>query len=236
VAFAPVLAALAVAEAVLGHRDAAEALVDYERFFRLRQLPAPAGFASGDFHARLAGEVRTNMKYHEADASNAIRKGWRNFAVLERPTPAVRALRAMLEAAIAEYIGGMRRDDHPFVAACPDVYKLGSWAIVSNGKSHHVPHLHGHAWLTGVYYVVQPQVSRGSTRGWLRVGAPPGHGIGPGQGWDERRVAPEPGNLVLMPGYFFHDTQPMEADEERICIAFDVVPEELVDVFMTEDD
>jgi hypothetical protein len=30
-----------------------------------------------------------------------------------------------------------------------------------------------------------------------------------------------------MPGYFFHGTHPMGVDEERICIAFDVVPVEL---------
>jgi hypothetical protein len=30
-----------------------------------------------------------------------------------------------------------------------------------------------------------------------------------------------------MPAYFYHGTQPMGVDEERICIAFDVVPREL---------
>ncbi len=30
-----------------------------------------------------------------------------------------------------------------------------------------------------------------------------------------------------MPGYFVHDTEPMGVDEERICIAFDILPLEL---------
>jgi hypothetical protein len=40
-------------------------------------------------------------------------------------------------------------------------------------------------------------------------------------------VAPEPGTLVLMPGYFYHETRPMGIDQERICIAFDVSPIEI---------
>jgi hypothetical protein len=27
-----------------------------------------------------------------------------------------------------------------------------------------------------------------------------------------------------MPAYFFHHTLPMGVDEERICVAFDVIP------------
>jgi Putative 2OG-Fe(II) oxygenase len=40
-------------------------------------------------------------------------------------------------------------------------------------------------------------------------------------------IAPEPGTLVLMPAYFYHDPSPIGVDQERICIAFDVVPTEL---------
>jgi hypothetical protein len=43
-------------------------------------------------------------------------------------------------------------------------------------------------------------------------------------GWGERWVEPKPGTLVLMPGYFFHGTSPMRVDENRVCVAFDVVP------------
>ena len=65
-----------------------------------------------------------------------------------------------------------------------------------------------------------------SDRGWLRVGPPSEHRISGASGWQTRMVAPEPGTLVLMPGYFFHDTSPMGVDQERICIAFDVTPRE----------
>ncbi|HEY5279869.1 MAG TPA: putative 2OG-Fe(II) oxygenase [Pseudolabrys sp.] len=237
VSYAPVLAALAVAEAVLGNSEAARSLVDYERFFRCQALSD--ALADSGFNARLAEETRTKLKYLDVVTSNAIRKGWRHDDVLDLPLPATRALKAMLQTLIEDYMAALGADNgHPFVAARPHAFKIGSWAVVSNGDSHLVPHIHAHAWLTGVYYVVRPPVSRtrGSTRGWLRVGAPAAYGIGPERGWDERFVAPEPGTVALMPGYFFHNTRPIEVDEERICIAFDVEPAELAASAFVHDD
>ena len=67
--------------------------------------------------------------------------------------------------------------------------------------------------------------------GWLEVGAPEElYGVSTADGWEARTIEPEPGRLVLMPGYFFHATHPMGVDEERICIAFDVMPVELAGV------
>jgi hypothetical protein len=98
---------------------------------------------------------------------------------------------------------------------------------VSGSKGHHVAHIHPKAWLSGVYYVVRPEISRErGDRGWLRIGAP--QGLDATQsGWQQRMVEPEPGHLVLMPGYFYHGTEPLRVDQARICIAFDVMPLEL---------
>ena len=38
-------------------------------------------------------------------------------------------------------------------------------------------------------------------------------------------VRPEEGLMVLFPSFFFHRTIPFEADAERICIAFDIIPD-----------
>ena len=39
-----------------------------------------------------------------------------------------------------------------------------------------------------------------------------------------RLVKPEEGLIVLFPAYFGHRTIPFETDEERISVAFDVMP------------
>lgn len=229
-AFSYAIGWLAVAEARLGHVDAVKKLVDYESFFRCTTFEQ-SGSSDFAFHSTLAAEIRSDLRYYEVPANRAIRRGWRHDRVLEAGLPGCQALRLMITESVRRYMAQIATgSSHPFLDACPRDFHLEGWAVVSDGKSHHLPHIHPRAWASGVYYVVQPPVSRDTRarRGWLRIGAPEHHGVTSEQGWAERWVEPAAGTLVLMPGYFFHGTQPMGVDEDRICVAFDVVPAEIV--------
>jgi Putative 2OG-Fe(II) oxygenase len=226
--FSPVIAALAIAEAHLGNEEEVRRLVDYDRFFRCGTTAPPEDFRGPGFHSLLAAEIKADLKFYDQPESRSIRKGWRNNGIVGSELPASRALIRLVRDHVDRYIASLPEDaDHPFVASRPSEYVLEGWAVVSDGASHHASHIHPRAWLSGVYYVVQPPLSReaGTDRGWLRVGPPAGNGVL--AGWGVRRVEPAPGNLVLMPGYFYHDTEPMVTNEERICVAFDAVPAEI---------
>lgn len=228
VSYSGVLAALAVSSAMLGDKVTVEYLVDYERFFNVTLALRPKGTFGCDFFAALAAEIKRKLKFYDTPRS-AIRKAWRHNGILNADGPACRALAAGLEAEVNRYMANLPADaSHPFVASRPAEFGIEAWAVVSAGESHHRPHVHARAWASGVYYVVCPDVAReaNSERGWLRVGPPTERRISSVSGWQTRMVAPEPGTLVQMPGYFFHDTSPMGVDQERICIAFDVVPRE----------
>jgi hypothetical protein len=226
--YSAVLAALAVGSAMLGDRATVEYLVDYERLFNVTSAVRPSGMFGSDFFTALAAEIKSNLKFCDTPRF-AIRKAWRHNRILKSGGPACRALAAEIELHVNRYMANLPADaSHPFVASRPVEFGIEAWAVVSAGESHHVPHIHSRAWASGVYYVVCPELAReaNSGRGWLRVGPPPEHRISGASGWQTRMVAPEPGTLVLMPGYFFHDTSPMGVDQERICIAFDVTPRE----------
>jgi hypothetical protein len=230
VAYSTVIAALAIAEARSGNRAAVEFLVDYDRLFSSTVMAAPEGGDQAAFMRALAAELRVGVHYHDNPSGRAIRRAWKRSIDGDAEGPAIRAWLAGVRDAVDRYAAALPDDPgHPFVASRPASYAIEAWAVVSNGDSFHTPHIHQTAWMSGVYYVVCPAVSRvpGSRRGWLQVGPPAKHGVSADQGWGARMVAPEPGALVLMPAYFFHGTEPMGADEERICIAFDVVPAEL---------
>ena len=153
-----------------------------------------------------------------------LRSGWRQNRLLESNMPACRELEREIRAAVGRYIDALPRDSsHPFIASTPRNFILDSWAVVAGTDTHIEPHIHFRAWLSGVYYVSSGQAE--DRRGWLRVGSPLQQD--PSGGWDERLVPPEPGNLVLMPGYFSHATTPTESCHERICVAFNVMPPEL---------
>ncbi|MDO9411959.1 MAG: putative 2OG-Fe(II) oxygenase [Pseudolabrys sp.] len=229
VRYAPVLAANAFANGVLGDKAAVSSLTDYDRFFRVVTNAVPHDFAGVDFFGQLGREVKDGLKFYDSPGERAIRQAWRNNRIMESPLPACRAFAAEIHRQVARYIAALpASDDHPFIASCPAAYKIGAWAVVSGSEGHHVAHIHPKAWLSGVYYVVRPEISREthSNKGWLRVG-PPERLDAAQSGWQQRLVEPEPGHLVLMPGYFYHGTEPLGVEQERICIAFDVMPLEL---------
>ena len=230
VAYSSVIAALAVAEARLGNSAAVRHLVDYDRLFRSTIMAPPDGYDQTSFHRALANEIKSDLQFYDVPSNRAIRRAWRhdmNGSAL----PASRAWVQAVRREVDRYIAALpHMPDHPFPASRPADYVLGAWAVISNGASHHVSHFHARAWMSGVFYVVRPPVSRDpdNRRGWLEVGPPEErHGVSTAHGWGTRTIEPEPGRLVLMPAYFFHGTLPMGVDEERICIAFDVMPAEL---------
>jgi Putative 2OG-Fe(II) oxygenase len=218
VAVSPVLAALAIAEGLLGNESGVRWLIDYERLFAIKN-------ALVDNSCSLAEEIRSDLKFYDRPARRSIRRGWRRNQLNRSELPAITALCGTLRDHVDRYIQSLpRHETHPFRASAPLDYVLEAWAVVSDGATYHESHIHNSAWLSGVYYVVQPPASldRSMNRGWLHVGPP--RWLGPLSGWDEKLVEPAPGTLILMPAYFFHHTMPMGVDEERICVAFDVVP------------
>lgn len=228
VRFSRVIASLAIAEARLGNGAELRRLFDYDRFFISCTAEPPAGQRLEDFHGALRAAILSDLR-HYGTAPRAIHSGSRADRLFTQPSKIRDQLLSVLQPHIARYIAALPDDDsHPFVAARPHDYRINGWAVVSGDGTYHDPHIHGRAWLTGVYYVVQPEISRREPpAGWLRVGPPPFAGASAELGWQTRLVEPVPGTIVLMPGYFFHGTAPMGVDQERICIAFEVEPAEI---------
>jgi hypothetical protein len=221
--FAPssVIAQLALAETALGHTAAVQHLVDLSRFLQIRHV--------GELSAQDLRDVATiflgNLTYYEHPERRAIRQGWRYDALDDSREPALRRLMSVLRATVEAYIAGLSNDPrHPFLATKPARFGLKAWGVISGSSGYHQSHIHSVGWASGVFYVsVPPLVDDNDARiGWLRVGPP---SDGDCAGWDERWIKPEPGLAILMPAYFYHGTQPMGRDVERICVAFDVIPE-----------
>ena len=85
------------------------------------------------------------------------------------------------------------------------------------------PHIHSSGWISGVFYLKMPGKIIGN-EGSIAFSL---HGYDypiirkdiPG-----KEHQPKVGDLVFFPSSLFHWTIPFEADEERQCIAFDIVP------------
>ena len=119
-----------------------------------------------------------------------------------------------------------RDASHPFLAAPPINWTLSVWGVVMQGGGHQIPHIHPAAWLSGVYYAqVSASIARAaeSHAGWIAFAETAAMLDGkPDPG--ARLIRPEEGLMVLFPSYFYHGTIPLETDETRISVAFDLMP------------
>ena len=103
--------------------------------------------------------------------------------------------------------------------------KIDSWAVLLQKGGYEESHIHPSGRVSGVYYVKVPEEvsqSEKASSGWLELGRPSA-GLKAKAEPHLHYIKPEEGLLVLFPSYLYHRTIPLETDELRISIAFDVV-------------
>lgn len=216
-----------VALTELGRRDEANALLDFARFIRPVEIETPAGYADlHGFNAALADEVTHHPSLVFEKSGHATRFGGHTGDILINPGPAVAALEKFIRRGVEDY--GRTLDcapDHPVRTAKLEHWRLQSWAVVMDTQGHQMPHIHPAAWLSGVYYVRIPvhENPREPHAGWIEFGRPQDNMFAKAEP-DVRLYQPKEGLMLLFPSYFYHMTVPIETKEQRISIAFDVVP------------
>ena len=105
----------------------------------------------------------------------------------------------------------------------PKSYKLYGWVISMKNGGLLKPHIHDLGWLSGSIYINIPP--KNSTDGGSLV-------VSLGEESDVRSTGENPkevidvvtGDLVLFPASLTHSTIPFKSEEERIVLAFDVIP------------
>ncbi|HUI16100.1 MAG TPA: tetratricopeptide repeat protein [Alphaproteobacteria bacterium] len=225
---ASALKALALNE--LGAREAAAVLYDFARLVQVRDLAAPAGYASlAEFNTALVRHVEAHpsLKVPPADHPTyhhpALEITEELFA---EPRGPMAAFETLVRDAIAAYRASVAPEPpHPFLAHFPREWRLTSWATRLSGWGNLVPHVHYDGYLGGVYYPLLPEIVAAEDQGeagWFELGRPPAE-LNLKAAPLVRRIQPKEGRLLLFPGYMYHGTVPFTSEERRISIAFDLV-------------
>ena len=222
------LALKAIALDETGQRAKVRELVDFERLIRCERLNPPADFASMDeLNRALADHIRGHPTLQVAPPAFSAHRGKATGELLRGDKGPIRVFERMMRAAVEAYQRSLpEQSDHPFVANAPRRWHLTMWGNVIETEGFQVPHIHPSGWLSAVYYVTLPDVvaSPGDARaGWIEFGEPYwdiAHNVQP----ELKTFQPEAGMLLLFPSYFYHRTLPFTSDQQRISIAFDVVP------------
>jgi hypothetical protein len=225
-----VVGAYALALHNSGQTDAALELSDFNTLVQVHTLTTPQGYASLDqFNQALTQLIRS----HPSLTANPISKstvGGDQTGELDLNSDPVlvalgHAINQTIHTAAHQYLdAGL--GTHPVMAPAAERWTLRTWGTVLREDGRQTPHMHPLGWLSGVYYAHLPPDMHTEDReaGWLEFGRPPERMFRTGEAphW---RHQPRPGELLIFPSWFWHQTIPFKSADERVSIAFDVMPQ-----------
>jgi tetratricopeptide (TPR) repeat protein len=223
------LAIKSVAFSELGRKGETAELVNFEKLIEVQHFSAPDVYADmKSFNDALCAHCLAHPTLVYEPSGKSTMKGHQTDDISQDgdKTP-ISPLRDMIVDAIRGYQKTHPLDpSHPFLAQKPDQWGAYIWATVLESSGHQASHIHPSGWLSGVYYVKIPDVISASSEdkaGWIEFGEAARYPHSKAEN-DVRLYQPQEGMVVLFPSYFYHRTVPFESDDQRISIAFDIVP------------
>ena len=109
-----------------------------------------------------------------------------------------------------------------FITGWPNDYSLNGWVVSMKNGGQLKPHMHEKGWISGSIYINVPKKSKADS-GNLVV-CIEGEQLTGEHNDQEKSIDVVTGSLCLFPASLLHYTIPFESPEERIVLAFDVVP------------
>ena len=124
---------------------------------------------------------------------------------------------------IERYRINFKNSEEGLITNWPTEYRLSGWLISMKSGGELQPHIHEKGWLSGSIYVnVPPNLEANS--GKLVVSLGEEKDVTGTRRNSLQTIDVVTGDLVLFPASLTHYTIPFESEEERIVLAFDVVP------------
>ena len=124
---------------------------------------------------------------------------------------------------IEKYRSYFSYSEEGLIKKWPVKYSLKGWLISmkSGGKLH--PHMHENGWISGSIYINVPPKSNTNSGNLVVCIDDEGYSLD-GKTSHEKIIDLNTGTLCLFPASLLHYTIPFTSEEERIVLAFDVVP------------
>ncbi len=168
-------------------------------------------------HADIAERVQGMLNYGKQSAGN----------LFKRPEASFRQLGELVKREFQNYRTHFADADCELIQSFPDELDFtSSWYVIMQQGGNLSSHIHEIGWISGAVYLAIPPSD--GEEGAFEYGT---HGddypILPPRTVDDfpiKHTLPKVGDIVLFPSSLFHRTIPFEADEQRICIAFDLRP------------
>ena len=131
----------------------------------------------------------------------------------------IEKMKDTIHSEIEKYFVNFKDSEEGFIKNWPKSYYLNGWLVSMKNGGKLLPHMHEHAWITCSIYINVPQKKVANSGNLVAC-------------LDDNEDENNPkkiidvvtGSICMFPSSLFHYTIPFDADEERIVLAFDVVP------------
>ncbi len=207
----------------LGRTAALAELMGVDRFVKVIDVADVPGFESvAAFNEALERELRAHPSLTFEPEGLVTRAGRQSDELAHETSPAMAALVALAKRNAAAHAATLEGKDHPFLRARPAQWDLTLWGTILAPGGAVESHIHAPNWMSGVYYPVLPDTVGAGEEGWFAIGALPAR---LGGGGTLRKMEPAEGRMILFPSYLWHCTLPFGGEDDRISLAFDLMPE-----------
>ena len=123
---------------------------------------------------------------------------------------------------VDKYLVNFKDSKEGLITSWPTDYNLYGWLVSMKSGGQLQPHMHEKGWISGSIYINVPSKLKADS-GNLVVCIEEEQLEGE-NGNEEKSIDVVTGSLCLFPASLLHYTIPFESEEERIVLAFDVIP------------
>jgi len=135
----------------------------------------------------------------------------------------LRQIEKIIRSEISNYLLHYASSEEGFLRRWPKEYNLNGWLISLKNGGELLPHIHERGWLSGSIYIKVPQ-NLPDNDGNLVVSLGNENDSSTSVLNKANTINVRTGSMVLFPASLMHHTIPFESEEDRIVLAFDVVP------------
>ena len=178
-----------------------------------------------DFEEIFVSNVRTILQEHRVPNTRQplLSNGYQthgNLFSLERLL--TEEIQKTIRLEIDKYLSCFKDSNQGLITGWPNDYSLYGWLVSMKSGGQLRAHMHEQGWISGSIYINVPsksQTESGNLVVCIEEERLSGKNIN-----QEKSIDVVTGSLCLFPASLLHYTIPFESEEERIVLAFDVVP------------
>jgi hypothetical protein len=132
-------------------------------------------------------------------------------------------IESIIHTEIEKYRNHFKDSEEGFIKNWPADFEIRGWLVCMQSGGKLTPHMHDPGWITGSIYINVPPKSKIDSGNLVLCLGDQEHVLGENKK-QQSIIDVVTGTLCLFPSSLHHYTVPFEEKEDRIVLAFDVIP------------